>query len=337
MSGISVLGPSEVPGLEEAVALERSGAFGPAFDAYRAIAQSHRDQPRWPLECVRLLVAEGRTDEAERLFRDTLRRFPAAMNNPALRTIVPTAEMTETNLLKTLGANCPSDAELRRPLVADDGTSDVIVARGGRSAAVLVFTGLADRIVMPIPVFDRYLAELDLGAVYLRDRHKLAYLGGVRSLAPDYDSTIERLRELLRDMGVETLHTIGNSAGGFGAISYGLDLGAEHMLAFAAPIVGREEVLTWDRRAPVGMQRVFDVVPLERRDAPARIAASSSGHFHLIFGADSPDDRRHAESVKDCARVELLPVEGLAGHGALFAFANAGRLRPLLRDLFGPA
>lgn len=323
--------------VEAALYEEKRGALAQALQIYRSLARAEPQEARWPLECARLLSRLNRGREANTLLAEVRRRFPGAMREEKLRELVQGPEPTEENLRKALKENCPSDAQLKRAPMVDDGSSDVIVARGGRPAAALVFTGLADRIVMPLPLFDRYLAELDLSAVYLRDRRRLAYFGGVGSLGADYASTLEALRELLGELGAATVHTIGNSAGGFGAISYGLDLGAAHVLGFASPIVIHEKVGEWDARAPVFVRRVCESIPPERRDIPARLAANRMSQIHLVFGADSPDDSRHAEAVKDCPNVELIPIEGLAGHGALFALANAGRLRPRLKALFGPA
>jgi len=325
--------------LRVAQTAESAGDMDRALGFFRGLAELEPANPRWAFEAVRVLRKSQRHDEATRALKAALRKWPNASKRPAIVALVPELKPDEGQVRSALRDDCPPDEALKRPPIEDDGTADCIVGRGGRKAAVLVFTGLADRMTMPLPLFDRYLAELDLSAIYLRDNKRIGYFNGVSSLADDYDGTILKLKELLVDLGAMTVHTIGNSAGGMAAVSYGLDLHARTVLGFSAPVALTREAADLDRRTAVFAERILsDAVPAERRDLRARALASrGSTRIHLYYGKDMPEDRFHAAAMEGVPCVSMHPIDGLAGHGALFRMAENHGLRKLFADTYGQA
>ena len=320
--------------LASARTAEEAGDFDRALGHYRGLIELEPKQPRWEFEAIRVLRLSGREAEAAEALRAALRKHPGAMGRPDLRALIPEAsDPTGKSARDALGAHCPPDEALKRPLAVDD-ESDVIVVRGGRPAAVIVFTGLADRMVMPLPLFDRYIAELDLSAIYLRDRNRIGYFKGVKSLG-DYDESIAGLKKILADVGAERVHTVGNSAGGIGAVSMGIDLEAAHIVGFSAPISITRAAANMDRRTQVFAERLLGGVPETRRDLRARLMArKDGGQTHLFYGSDMPEDRMHAQTLIGVDGVTLYPLPGLAGHGALFRLAQNGDLRKVFANRF---
>lgn len=315
---------------------EEAGDDDRALGHFRALREVDPTNPRWPLECVRVLRKTDREQEATDALRMTLRRWPKLLHSKLFAEVLPKLAPSDETHRKALGDEVPGDEQLKRAPVEDDGSADVIVGQGGRKAAVLIFTGLADRMVMPLPLFDRYLAELDLTAVYLRDRKRIGFFHGVASVG-DYDETIGGLKAMLDERGITVIHTIGNSAGGMAAVSYGLDLDAKQVLGFSAPVALTRKAADLDRRTAVFAERILSpAVPEERRDLRARIEAHRGDtHVHLYYGEEMPEDRYHAAALEGARNVHLHPLPGLAGHGALFNMGQAGKLRGLFRDTFG--
>ncbi len=328
-------------GRDAAVAIAReaeaAGDLDRALGYWRALAQIEPENPRWLFEEVRLLKTAGRIPEASVALAAALKRFPGARRSETLRAILPELKPSVEQAMQTLGPDCPTDEELKRaPISDEDGAGDFIVAEGGRRTAVIVFTGLADRMVMPLPVFDRYLAALDLTAIYLRDRRRIGFFDGVKSLGEDYDQTIDALKALTADRGIETVHTVGNSAGGMGAVSYGLDLGAARVLAFSAPVALVADTKNRDYRTAVFADRILHGVPEERRDFRARLTRQPGSEIHLYYGSEMPEDTYHATFLEGQPGVTLHPLAGLSGHGALFQVSQVqGGLRALFREMFG--
>ena len=321
--------------LQTAREAEAAGDLDRALGFFRALAEVEPAQPRWRLEAIRVLRSADRGAEATQALKWVMRRWPKLLASPMFAEILPEVVPTDEKHRKALGDDVPPDEALKRPVVEDDGSADVIIGRGGRTTAVLVFTGLADRMVMPLPLFDRYLAELDLTSIFLRDRKRLGFFGGVASLG-DYDETLAGLRAQLDEMGIERVHTLGNSAGGMGAVTYGLDLNADQVLGFSAPVALLDKTDQVDRRTVVFNQRMMKYVPEARRDLKARIEGQAGDtHIHLFFGEEMPEDRYHAASLEGARNVHLHALPGLAGHGALFSMGQTGKLRALFRDTFG--
>lgn len=325
--------------LRVAQTAESAGDMDRALGFFRGLGELEPKNPRWAFEAVRVLRKSNRFNEAAEALKGALRRWPNAAKRPEIAALVPELKPDESQVRSALRDDCPPDEALKRAVIEDDGAQDCIVARGGRKAAVLIFTGLADRMTMPLPLFDRYLAELDLSAIYLRDTRRIGYFNGVASLAADYEGTILKLKELLVDLGAMTVHTIGNSAGGMAAVSYGLDLHARRVLGFSAPVALTREAADRDRRTAVFAERILsDAVPPERRDLRARALASrGSTQIHLYYGQDMPEDRFHAAAMEGVPCVTLHPIDGLAGHGALFRLAESHGLRKLFAQMFGEA
>ena len=325
--------------LKVAQTAESAGDMDRALGYFRGLGELEPNNPRWAFEAVRVLRKSNRSAEAKEALVAALRRWPRAASSPSLAALVPEMKPDDSQIQSSLGQDCPPDEALQRPTIEDDGSADYIVGRGGRKAAVLVFTGLADRMTMPLPLFDRYFAELDLTAIYLRDVKRIGYFNGVASLGDDYDKTIERLKESLVDLGAMTVHTIGNSAGGMAAVSYGLDLHAKTVMGFSAPVALTRDAANLDRRTAVFAERILSpAVPAERRDLRARALASKGNtQIHLYYGAEMPEDRYHAAAMEGVPCVTLHPISGLAGHGALFRVAEQHGLRKLFAETFGKA
>jgi hypothetical protein len=130
----------------------------------------------------------------------------------------------------------PRAADMRRAALVETPHTDVLLAESvGADTTVFVFTGSNDMVSMPLSVFDPFLAALNVTAIYLKDFRRLRFLTGIQSLAQDYAGTVVALRTLLDRLGAPRLCVIGNCEGGFAAIRYGVELGADRVLAFNAP------------------------------------------------------------------------------------------------------
>lgn len=318
-------------------AAEEAGDLDRALGFYRGLMQVEPNRMAWPFHAVRVLRRSSRAEEANHALAEALRRWPKALGYKGIQRILPNIIPDADRTLKSLGSDVPDDDALRRPLIEDDGRADVIIGEGRRKVAVLLFTGLADRLLLPLPVFDRYLSELDITAIYLRDPKRIGYFEGVPSLADDYAGTIARLRAMLAERGIERVFTVGNSAGGMAAVSYGIDLGAETVLGFSAPVSLTQEAADRDGRTARFANRIVDKVPAELRDLRGRLERSPGTRVRLFFGAAMPEDRFHAEALDGLDNVTLHPIEGMVGHGALFRVAQTGQLRQVFSETFGAA
>ena len=231
----------------------------------------------------------------------------------------------------------PEPSSLLRPVVEIwENSADVVQSEPcGFPTTAIVFTGLAGRAFFPLSVFDMYLSELGMNAIYLRDDLRLLYCRGISSLGPDLAATLDGLRARLDALGTSRLVTIGSSAGGFGAINYGVELGAERIVGFSSPTDIRTEFLraVGDARALVLTARLNRQFPPRELMCRERIeAAGYTGRITLHYGADMPTDRAHAEQLAGLAGVSLRPEPGCDQHGLIPYLMAEGRLSRVLRN-----
>jgi hypothetical protein len=211
----------------------------------------------------------------------------------------------------------------------DDMTRDVQVARRpGSRLAVLVFCGVRHRVGMPLPLMHRWLSRLGASIVYLRDFRGLCYLGGVQSLG-DFERTKAALRELLSSLGVTRAVSYGCSGGGFAALRYALDLGADGVC------LGSPVNLTPAFNAHMNhgsfadeLQAAFPDEELDLRKAfEARPGATRA---LVAFGGRNWNERIQAEHMRGIEGVILHPIKGYGGHSTASELIRRGDFEPLI-------
>lgn len=200
----------------------------------------------------------------------------------------------------------------------DDPESDlqiVPVQDDNRRPVLFVFCGHAQRFSMPLNIMHRWFAMLDAHIVYLKDIRRAFYLSGIASLGTEYAQTIERLTNIAVKLNASGIRCTGNSGGTFGALSMGIDLGAERVLCMSGPTrLDMSLDTAFDQLSHAGI-RLKDTEPqnfdLRRklRDHPSKIDVRS------IFGALNVQDRSEAENLSGLHNVELVPVENWERHG----------------------
>ncbi|WP_103174739.1 tetratricopeptide repeat protein [Paracoccus sp. SY] len=225
----------------------------------------------------------------------------------------------------------PSDSDLKRPVITDD-MSEVIVARGHQPAAtVLVFTGLGDQLHVPLFIYDRYLAALNVDAIYLRDPSRYLFNNGIPSVAEDFAGSVAHLRSLLDKEGGRPSAVIGTSAGGFAAIRYGLTMQTRSIICFSGPTNLSHDFLADEGRGMLTIQRLKSLPPdiLDTRT----FVRDADGHtaIHLYYGARMPQDERHARHLEGEPGVTLHPLAEVAAHSIVMELAGTGELLDILR------
>jgi len=320
------------------VATER-GDGEAALSLYQRLAALHPNASTWPLKRVQLLNWLGQLDlslsEAEQLLerwphdpmvRVFLRNYgltdslPLSIGASKPQNLAHDPDEAERRELQILLDRSPAERTLARPVINADPGRDVIIADAAPSStAVLIFTGAGDSLAMPLPVFDRYLTPLNLTPIYLRDFHRLRYMAGIRSLGETYQATIDGLRRLLRQRGVSRLYTFGNCAGGFAAIRYGVELGAERILAFDAPTHCPEEALTrLDQGQNFIRRRLLSLYPGEMTDLKPFLAARhSETRIDIFYQNEDRLKRLQAERLGDVPGIQLHPQPGLRNNHLL--------------------
>jgi pimeloyl-ACP methyl ester carboxylesterase len=201
----------------------------------------------------------------------------------------------------------------------------------GSGKAILVFGGGGADFWLSMEILHRKLRGAGCHLIYVRDRN----FGFFLERASDWDGVraiAEGLRRQLAAFGATRLYCLGNSMGGYGALRYGIELGAEAVLAFGA--VTDPENQTTDpglmprlRRTQPGL--AIDPVPLYR-DAQRRPRVT------LCYGSENQADRAAAHRMKGIPGVSLVEAKGVRVHAVIRWFlANGGfdaLVAAMLRD-----
>jgi hypothetical protein len=220
-----------------------------------------------------------------------------------------------------------------QPEFIDDQGKDVqIAARPGATDVVLVFCGFNGRMGGPLGLVHRWLAAMPASLVYLRDENRRFYLDGIRSLGPRQD-TLAALRGIAASLGARRIACCGNSAGVFGALHYGLELGAAAVVGFAGPtnldpgFNAHLQLKAWTREAAAsGLTAAIDL-------RAAYAAAARPPQALLVWGSENWDDRLQAEYMAGLPTVRQAQLVGYRGHNVVTTLIRTGRLPAVLEHL----
>lgn len=186
--------------------------------------------------------------------------------------------------------------------------------------ALVCFTGNAQRMMMPTPVFLQNVASSQTDVIYLCTRRGDGYRNGIVGLGSDFETSVHRLDLLLKPHGYGRVATVGTSAGGLPALLAGLQLGADAVLSVGA---ANPNDARW---IPQGSNQkhsnLFD-----------RFANYGSRHpdIYLVHGALYPPDISANEAIAAKIKTsETISVPD-SSHVVLFDLLTRGLLGGLLK------
>ena len=204
------------------------------------------------------------------------------------------------------------------------------VARPGATTVVVVFCDYKHRIGMPLPMLHRWLSGWPVSLIYLRDRRNLGYLGGVEAMGPDLGATLAELRRQIDALGARRVVCYGHSIGGYGALRYGLELGAEAVVCLAGLVnlnPGFNIGLNYGGAAG-RIRAIFPDEPLDLR--LLHRAAARPPRTWMVYAEHNWDDRLHAEQMAGLRGVSLVQVDDAEGHNVALDLMRAGTFDRLI-------
>jgi hypothetical protein len=224
----------------------------------------------------------------------------------------PTAEFPR-NICAVLDRLPPADDRFL-PLPDRSAANVQVVRRPHADTVILLFSDFPPQFGLPLPVIHRWLGRLPASLIYLADDRRNYCLNGIRSLGPDREATLTALRNITMELGARRILCYGVSAGGFPALHYGLDLGAEAILA-----LGSATNLTLEFNANLrqekGALRLQRQWPGSLPDLRALFGAvRQPPRTLLVYGESNWDDRLHALHLSALPSVTLKAVPKFARH-----------------------
>jgi hypothetical protein len=194
---------------------------------------------------------------------------------------------------------------------------------------VLIFMAEGRRFWSVMQVLLRVLEPFGQHLMFLSDSSPRFFLHGVDGLRPGYANSIEDLRKLAGALGDLPIYCLGSSKGGFAALRYGLDLGAEHVLAFSpwTSLAANDDSPAADE---VWTSRCMGADAIDLK--PLFAGCSRIPRLTIYYGALNGRDARHARRLADLPGVRVLAIEGYGGHGSLSQLIAQRKIEAVLGD-----
>lgn len=210
------------------------------------------------------------------------------------------------------------------------------------AALLIAFGGIASRLDGIAPFeFLSALAEQSARRVFVRDLSQSWYQEGVRGVSSTLAGTTDALRTVVEESQPTRVVTLGVSAGGFAAIYFGCQIGADLAVAFSPQTFTSVTLRRWhrDHRWTKEIGRLDHLDPATTcRDLRPIVAGASSRPgptaIDVHYGRASRIDRTHARRLRRYQNVTL--IEHDAGHNTAKALKDRGELDRVLRRAVTP-
>jgi hypothetical protein len=244
-----------------------------------------------------------------------------------------------SNLLEFVSQIQPPKRALLNGNIRDN---EVQLSEAGQTGAVvLVFAGFGRRTgAMPFSLIDRFFAGHGVAVSSMVDASAKLYWGGLPSLGATLDATICELKVRLAAINTTKIYTLGNSAGGIGAMVYGCALNARRALSFSAPTDLRESFLLehGDARAQVAIHALNK--RLNEGQLNLRGWLESQEHrcpIHAYFCENEKNDALQARNIAHLSEVSLHPIRHYSVHESIASALGTGDLlqefNSILKDI----
>jgi hypothetical protein len=186
---------------------------------------------------------------------------------------------------------------------------------------LICFTGNAQRLMMPLPVFLQHLDARTTDVAYLLTEKHAGYRKGIRGITDDLDTSIAALECLLNVRGYDRVAIIGTSGGGLPAILAGLQLGVDAVLSVGPnnPNDSRWTAFT-EANGATDLFRRFSA-----RNTRAPVV-------YLAYGAEVERDVTATAVIASCIEVRDIWSVPNAGHCCLYPLVQRGRFGDLLKS-----
>jgi pimeloyl-ACP methyl ester carboxylesterase len=192
---------------------------------------------------------------------------------------------------------------------------------------LICFTGAAQRMMMPLPVFLQHLDGQAVDVAMLHYPRGKGFREGLEGMGCDFVSTIERLGDLLPFGQYRRVVAMGVSGGGMPAILTALKHSFDAVLAVGTC---HPDDARWHEtlQRPVG-ELVTDLAA----------GKSRLPEIFLVYGADMPADRAAADALTaqiPARHMAIALPDAKVGHLALVPLMMGGKIRSLLEGTILP-
>jgi hypothetical protein len=213
-----------------------------------------------------------------------------------------------------------------------DGKPAILVAPcSGARSVLITFGGNAGYLILPPAV--QQLPHTHIIAI--RDPKRCFGLCGVAGLGETYEVCRSNLRRLIVALGGAEIHCLGVSAGGYAALRFGLDIGAQGVLGMSAPTTLD---LADDPGATLRRYPYLTALYRERRDMGVDLAklyaeTSPRPRVLLLYAPTHGRDAWLSNRMRGIGGVELEEISEKAGHRVMQMLESTNSLEGYVEHL----
>lgn len=203
---------------------------------------------------------------------------------------------------------------------------DPILKRHCKSAETLVvaFGGLGTKLGKSIPPFEffRMLSPFNVHQMYVRDLQGSWYQRGLRQ-NQTMEEAIEEIKGAVNCFQAKRVIFIGNSAGGYASLLFGLLLNVDEVHAFV-PFTNLDISKLNDKDKL--RSKYFYLAPLFAQHP------NISTQFHLYYCSDCPHDLGHARNLTG-KNIHHHVYQKRGAHGLITRLKKDGELLKMLKEI----
>ncbi len=199
--------------------------------------------------------------------------------------------------------------------------------------ALIFFGGNGDRnFTLPHPLINRQHVHL----IFIKDVGRCFSMCEIPRLGPSFETNLPLLKSILEELEATSVYCLGVSAGAFAALKFGLELGAQGVLAFSGtPTLNLED----DPGATMAKYPQLVHIYKKARHLATNMAVEyierkTHPTVTMVYGEKHLRDAFFASHMADVPGVKLAPIEGFARHGSFTESLSKDRVTPLLDELF---
>ena len=202
-------------------------------------------------------------------------------------------------------------------------------------ALLILFGGIAGGVSMPVFEFFRMTEGYPTKRLFLRDPRQAWYQRGIPGVGDNEAAIAEMLLQRIKESGATRVVMAGASAGGFAAMRFGPQCGADVVIAFSpqAFIGASARAAAGDERWPEQIAALHAVIGAESPGYQVRELLEGVAEFgmetQVHFSAGDALDTRHAEALSGVSGVTLTAHPG-DDHKLVKQLRNQGMLAPMV-------
>lgn len=192
---------------------------------------------------------------------------------------------------------------------------------------LICFCGIANRLMMPIPVFLQFIPENQFDVIVIRDPSEYAYVTGVPEFSANLLETASLLKQSINLSRYKDLRCLGTSGGGSAALYFGILMQAVIAISVGGKHRTLSDKVTNEERPISGLEFDQHIEDIAHDKMKTQLFA--------VYGEGSDRDKVGAYSLKKhLGHCQLVAVKDIKEHNVMNILLQRDQLSSFLKSFF---